>query len=365
MRFKAVIIVALAALLATLPSWGIRQLDGKAYAKGVKAQRLPKDALGFSGMIRGIVKGKTKSGIIFWVGRIVEVWKHSKAKNPESLIGLNVLVIPNQEKGRGGKVHVNERHVAFMRLLKEGDEVSLDVRNFPDLDGNECLRMLELTKEQREWLEKGKIPREEREEKKKEEKEREKKREHEEEKEGEKEKSEKEEEEPGDGLWKKKHRDREEKEREKKDRKHEEKEKDRDREKEEKEERSREKERDKDERGEKEHEWDALPDGMVGFSGMLGGKVVGKVKNGFILHVKKILKLWKGNEAENPESAIGKNLVILAQWKKGDNGKWHPIETHLRFINRLEIGQFIHIEVRNDEGERLHILELSEEQRKK
>jgi hypothetical protein len=110
---------------------------------------------------------------------------------------------------------------------------------------------------------------------------------------------------------------------------------------------------------------DKLPVGMKGFSGMLQGKVVAKVDNGFVLKVEKILKLWKGNEAENPESAIGKKLLIGPGWVKGDNGKWHRNEIHMKFIKSLEISERINIEVRNVEGGHLAILELSGEQRKR
>jgi hypothetical protein len=106
-----------------------------------------------------------------------------------------------------------------------------------------------------------------------------------------------------------------------------------------------------------------LPEGMKGFSGMLTGKVVEKGKNGFVLEVQAVLKVWKGNRAKNPKSAIGKKLLINVQWRKGKNGTWHPDESHLRFVRTLRIGEAIEIEVINDEGARLHILELSEAQR--
>ena len=110
-------------------------------------------------------------------------------------------------------------------------------------------------------------------------------------------------------------------------------------------------------------DYDNIPDGMEGFSGMLRGKVVAKVDNGFILKVEKILKLWDGNKAKNPKSAVGKRFLVVPRWVKGDNGKWHPVELHVKFIRRLEVGQVLNIEVRHEEGNKLNILELSGEQR--
>jgi hypothetical protein len=110
--------------------------------------------------------------------------------------------------------------------------------------------------------------------------------------------------------------------------------------------------------------YDKLPAGMKGFSGTLQGKIVSKVKSGFVLKVEKILKLWKGNEAENPKSAIGKKLLITPRWVKGDNGKWRPFARHVSFVKKVKVGERIKIEVINEEAGRLHILELSREQRK-
>ncbi len=109
--------------------------------------------------------------------------------------------------------------------------------------------------------------------------------------------------------------------------------------------------------------YDNIPDGMEGFSGTLRGKVVAKVEKGFVLKVEKILKLWEGNKAKNPKSAIGKKLLVGPRWVKGDNGKWHPYELHLLFIKKLKVGQVIVIELIHQEGNRLSILELNGEQR--
>ncbi len=46
-------------------------------------------------------------------------------------------------------------------------------------------------------------------------------------------------------------------------------------------------------------------------------------------------------------------------------GRWHAAEWHVKFIKSLNAGEKIDIEAHNIEGERLHILELTEQQRKR
>jgi hypothetical protein len=108
-----------------------------------------------------------------------------------------------------------------------------------------------------------------------------------------------------------------------------------------------------------------LPDGAKGFAGQLRGSVVEKVAGGkgFRLKVTAIGKTFPKNTATNPQILVGESVLINAQWRKGDNGKWRPVENHIRFINSLKPGQELTIEVINDEGGRLHILELTAEQR--
>jgi len=103
---------------------------------------------------------------------------------------------------------------------------------------------------------------------------------------------------------------------------------------------------------------DALPDGMDGFSGTLEGTVVAKQDCAFTLQVARIAKLWRGNKAENAESAIGKKLSIKARC--GKDGK--PSAIHVRFIGTLKVGGKLCIEAK-DGKKGLFILELNKEQR--
>lgn len=110
---------------------------------------------------------------------------------------------------------------------------------------------------------------------------------------------------------------------------------------------------------------DALPDGFKGFSGRLRGTVVSVRDDGrgFALKVSALVKVWKNNRAEEPWCIVGRTVDVLAQWTKGDGDSWHPVERHVRFINTLDEGESLAIEVVQDEGERLHILELTKAQR--
>lgn len=97
---------------------------------------LPDSAASFAGMIRGVVVEKREGQFVFKVGRVLKVWKTSRAKDAEALIGKNVLVQAGE--------HDSIRR--FVALLKSGDEVSLDVAH----KEGEVLTILELTEDQRE-----------------------------------------------------------------------------------------------------------------------------------------------------------------------------------------------------------------------
>ena len=94
-----------------------------------------------------------------------------------------------------------------------------------------------------------------------------------------------------------------------------------------------------------------LPDGMSGFSGTLRGQVAAVGKEAFSLKVSKVVRTWKKNRAENPQSAVGKSLELIAKNK-----------FHVNFIRTLKKGEGLDIEAKADGG-KLFILELNNEQR--
>ncbi len=59
-----------------------------------------------------------------------------------------------------------------------------------------------------------------------------------------------------------------------------------------------------------------VPDALRGFKGMLVATIVKKGTDEFIIKVEKIDRTWKGNKAENPAGAVGKQAVCEL-WKKG------------------------------------------------
>ena len=96
---------------------------------------LPDPAAGFAGMIRARVLQVRDDGVVVRVLSVTEEWRHSEAKNSRSLVDKPVLVQARQN----GTVR------AFLRSLREEDEVVLDVAN----QAGEVLTLLELTEEQR------------------------------------------------------------------------------------------------------------------------------------------------------------------------------------------------------------------------
>ena len=61
---------------------------------------------------------------------------------------------------------------------------------------------------------------------------------------------------------------------------------------------------------EKDESQQAIPAELRGFQGMMSGKLLKKDKKSFLFKVEKIMKVWKGNKAENPERAIGQRLSL-------------------------------------------------------
>jgi len=120
---------------------------GEGGESGDKEEALPEGVRGFSGQVRGVVKAKGDGNTFrFHVGRVLKVWKNNKAKNPEALAGRTVRVGPRWVQGENGKWHPLEGHIAFIRQLKVGQELTLEIFNAEASHFN----LLELSAEQRE-----------------------------------------------------------------------------------------------------------------------------------------------------------------------------------------------------------------------
>jgi len=99
---------------------------------------------------------------------------------------------------------------------------------------------------------------------------------------------------------------------------------------------------------------DALPAAAKGFSGMFRGEVVGKRDGGIVVAVQEITNVWRQSKAEDPKSLVGKKVLVMPRG---------GAEQAVRFVNAVKVGESIKLDVGNKEGDKLVILELSQEQR--
>lgn len=95
----------------------------------------------------------------------------------------------------------------------------------------------------------------------------------------------------------------------------------------------------------------SLPDGMIGFRGVLIGRIVRKLDRGFVLKVEKIANVWEHNRADNPEAAVGKELIITIRADEELGGRF------LRALRALETGERVLVEAFHFEGNRLTVVE--------
>lgn len=86
-----------------------------------------------------------------------------------------------------------------------------------------------------------------------------------------------------------------------------------------------------------------LPEGFRGFQGAVAGKIVKKDAELFemIVHVDKVLDTWKKNDAKQPESIVGKPMMLAGFWRRKED--FH----RLKVGDRIEVG-LQHISPRSD-----------------
>ena len=238
---------------------------------------LPEGLRGFSGRVRGEVTAVQADGrgFVLRVSAVEQVWKNNRAEEPKAAEGRAFRVLAQWAKGEDGQWHPVENHVRFIRTIRAGEEIAIEVIQ----DEGERFHVLELTAEQRRRAGRGRAP------------------------------------------------------------------------------------------AGGEAESDAapsVPSGFAGFSGILEGRVLRVLEGGFgfLYRASTVSRTWKGNEAKEPASAVGAVLLVQPRWEKTDAGGWRPSARHLRFIRRLKAGQTLSIEVQNRGGPGVHILELSEDQRR-
>jgi len=101
---------------------------------------------------------------------------------------------------------------------------------------------------------------------------------------------------------------------------------------------------------------DALPATAKGFSGMLRGRAVSKEKGGIVVNVQEITNVWRQSKAEEPKTLVGKNVLVMPR---------DGAEQTSRFLQTVTLGESIKVDVGNQEGDTLVILELTQDQRER
>ena len=103
-----------------------------------------------------------------------------------------------------------------------------------------------------------------------------------------------------------------------------------------------------------------LPDPAAAFAGMIQGEVVKKGQGELLLRVEKVAQIWQHSKAKDPNALVGKLIAIEA---RVEEGKVAPLQA--RFIQSLQVGEKITVDVAHQKGESLTILELTDDQRQR
>lgn len=100
------------------------------------------------------------------------------------------------------------------------------------------------------------------------------------------------------------------------------------------------------------------PDAAAHFAGMIEAKVLSKRDGQIVVLVQKVLREWRGSRAEEPKALVGKKVLVVSPKTEED-------DMIARFMNGLEVGESVTLDVVHNRGEALTLLELTEEQREK
>lgn len=99
-----------------------------------------------------------------------------------------------------------------------------------------------------------------------------------------------------------------------------------------------------------------IPEGGVGFAGMIRGKVVHKLDAGLVVQVSAVEKAWEHSKAKDANSLVGATLVV-----KVAAGN----ENMVKFIGLVHESEELTLDVAHKERGALTLLELTEEQRER
>ena len=107
----------------------------------------------------------------------------------------------------------------------------------------------------------------------------------------------------------------------------------------------------------------ALPEGVVGFAGVVKGTVAVKADRGIGLKVTEVVKVAEASKATDPKALVGLTIKVIPSWVKGEEGgKGHPDELQAAFLRQLEANQEVVLAVKNVERQIFAITELTKEQ---
>jgi len=95
----------------------------------------------------------------------------------------------------------------------------------------------------------------------------------------------------------------------------------------------------------------SLPEGLRGFRGMMAGTIVRKGERSFALKVEKVIRVWRGNKAKDPQAAVGKVLEMVI----GPDSRL--AKRHLQTLKKLKVGDRVVVEPFHFEGDRLTVVE--------
>jgi hypothetical protein len=89
----------------------------------------PKEAVGFFGMVTGSVKTAEADGASFvlTVSKAVADEKTSKVKDTAAMVGKELTLGTRMPRTKEGKPHPNPEDVAYIKTLKPGDEIVVQV----------------------------------------------------------------------------------------------------------------------------------------------------------------------------------------------------------------------------------------------
>ncbi len=84
-------------------------------------------------------------------------------------------------------------------------------------------------------------------------------------------------------------------------------------------------------------------EGTRGFRGILGGTLVEKGEASFLVNVNRVVKVFKGDDADRPERLVGTQAKFTLRWRGRLNERFARVLRELKAGDRIEVGAF-HLE---------------------